>query len=220
MQPITQDALGDRIADRLRLLIVSGRLAHGEHLAEAALSEQFAVSRGPVRDALRILQAEDLVEARRRGVYVRGLRDVDILELYSLRQAIETLSLRLCNDAEPRPAWELFSEPVDAMRRAAADHDVDAYAKADLGFHTMFYTLAGHRRLLSAWNQYRPTFSALLQVSNAQDEDLGPSLASHELILSHMVGGNLDAAVLELENHFHDAASRILHSFRTPAKAR
>jgi GntR family transcriptional regulator of gluconate operon len=140
--------------------------------------------------------------------------------LYSLRLALESLSLTLCDQLEPKPDWEKFDPCLTNLRDAAAQVNIEAYAEADLAFHSMFYTLCGHRRLLSVWNQYQPTFSALLKVSNAQDSDLGPSLASHERILSCMVGGKLEDALRELQGHFEDAARRIRQSLRNTSSSR
>src|SRR5690606_30995658 len=70
--PVTHGSLGAEVAQTLRRLIISGQLAPGTHLVEAALAERFEVSRGPIRDALRVVEAEGLVESRRRGVFVIG----------------------------------------------------------------------------------------------------------------------------------------------------
>lgn len=66
-------AMGDQIAHRLRLDIVTGVIAHDTHLAEDAIASRFDVSRGPVRDALRQLESEGLVESRRKRPYARPL---------------------------------------------------------------------------------------------------------------------------------------------------
>jgi DNA-binding GntR family transcriptional regulator len=83
------------VADALREEIERGLLAPGERLVEMALARRFEVSQGPVREALRLLEREGLVDHRpRRGVYVRVLSARDIEEVYSLRAAIEGLAVR------------------------------------------------------------------------------------------------------------------------------
>lgn len=75
-------ALGLHVLSSLRRLIITGEIATGTHLIEAQLSESYAVSRGPVHDALKKLETEGLVESRRHGVFISGLSVDDIEELY------------------------------------------------------------------------------------------------------------------------------------------
>src|SRR5437764_11130394 len=92
--PVHKAALGTQLVEQLRALVLSDELVPGTHLVEGRLAEDFGVSRGPVRDALRQLEVEGLVETRKRGVFVRGLSDDDLRELYSLRGALEGLAIR------------------------------------------------------------------------------------------------------------------------------
>ena len=90
--------MGEQISHRLRVDIISGAIGNGTHLAEDSLAARFDVSRGPVRDALRQLESEGLVENRRKRLYVsfRGLPDIE--ELYSLRENLESMALRLAGE--------------------------------------------------------------------------------------------------------------------------
>ena len=79
----------------LRRAIIGGELEPGTHLVESALSERFGVSRAPIRDALKELEGEGLLEPRRRGVYVKALTGEDVWELHNLRQTLEVAALEL-----------------------------------------------------------------------------------------------------------------------------
>lgn len=205
---LKQTALGAQIAHELRFRIVSGQLTTGEHLVELRLSEGFGVSRGPVRDALRQLEAEGLVETRRKGVYVVGLQDKDIEELYSLRESLESLAVKLTLE-QTGIDWSVFERSIDAMRDAADRNTAREFAVADLAFHALFYELSGHRRLASVWKQLQPTFTVLLEVTTAQDVDLNPSAESHAEILRCVQTGNVDAAMTELSQHLLGAKNRL-----------
>ncbi|TDD69057.1 GntR family transcriptional regulator [Jiangella aurantiaca] len=203
-------ALGQHVVERLRVLIVTGRIPRGAHLVEAQLSSMFDVSRGPIRDALRQLEAEGLVESRRRGVFVVGLEAADIAELYSLRESLETLALRMAHENAQTATWQALLEPLDRMRSAADAGRADEYARADLDFHARFYDLSGHRRLRDIWRQYQPTFAVLLEITNAEDVTLGPSLQSHVDLYELMRAGRLDEAVVELKEHLLGARNRLM----------
>ena len=94
VSPVHRPPLGEQLLDQVRALIVRGELESGTHLVEGWMAERFGVSRGPVRDALRQLELEGLVETRRRGVFVRGLSEDDIVELYAVRGALEGRAIR------------------------------------------------------------------------------------------------------------------------------
>lgn len=193
--PVAHGSLGDEVAHTLRTMIISGRLARGTHLVEAALAARFEVSRGPIRDALRVVEAEGLVESRRRGVYVTGHTVEDLEELYSLREAIESLALRLAVGRASPGEWVVAERAVETMRQAAAAEDPDAFAAADLEFHSEFYRLSRHRRVWSVWEQYRPTLAAVFSVTNSNKHDLPKNSARHAKILAAARRGDVEQAV-------------------------
>ena len=202
-------ALGVHVTDRLRREIVSGQIPPGTHLVEGRLSELFGVSRGPVRDSLRQLESEGLVEARRRGVYVRGMSLEDIDELYSLRTMLEREALRLAMAREPSD-WSAAQRSLEVMTEAAGRGDVEAFAHADLEFHTAFYRSAGHRRLGAVWAQYKPTFAAMLSVTNAQDaRDLRPTLSDHVRLLDALAAKDHGTVLDLLAEHIEGSRQRM-----------
>ena len=207
--PVQQSALGERVVLQLRAMIIKGELRPGTHLVESRLSEDFGVSRGPIRDALRQLEAEDLVAPQGRSLAVVGLHDEDIDELYSLRESLETLALRRGSSIVRGSQWDVLNRPLDAMHEAAARGDAAEFAVADLAFHSCFYDLAGHRRLRNVWQQYLPTFTVLLQVTTAYDTDLRPSADSHQLLLDLLRSGRVEDAVVELSAHLFGAGERL-----------
>lgn len=207
-----QQVLGEQVLEQLRVLIITGQLSAGTHLVEAQLSTTFQVSRGPIRDALAQLESEGLVESRRRGSFVRGLTTKDIDELYSLREAIEMQALRV-SALLPDAPWQLAEPSLDEMRAAAAAGDHLAFAHADMAFHATFYDIADHSRLRKIWSQYAPTFGVLLEMTTAEDLDLGPSFESHVEIHEQMRAGELEKATVSLQEHLLGSRSRLMSAF-------
>ncbi|GAB3596470.1 GntR family transcriptional regulator [Microbacterium tumbae] len=204
-----QHGLGDQVVAQLRVLIITGKIPAGAHLVESQLSANFQVSRGPIRDALAQLEAEGLVESRRRGVFVRGLTTRDIEELYAVREAVELMALRVAATA-PESAWDLARDPLVRMHAAAESGDHLGFAHADMAFHDTFYEIGGYRRLRQVWGQYSPTFEVLLELTTAEDVDLGPSYQSHLEIHDQMRAGQLDKALVTLQEHLLGSRSRLL----------
>src|SRR5215470_12571889 len=90
LEPVSKSTLRARIAERLRAAILAGDIPPGAALVETALSERFAVSRGPLREALRQLIEEGLVvTVPYTGTHVAALSVDDVREIYSLRTALE-----------------------------------------------------------------------------------------------------------------------------------
>jgi DNA-binding GntR family transcriptional regulator len=205
------ESLGAQVARLLRQRIVRGDLAPGARITEEALAEEFAVSRGPIRDALTQLSFEKLVEVQRpRGVYIVGLAPDDVEQLYSLRGALEQLALSRAMRVSDDARWIPMTEAVERMARAADDGDHAAFVTADLDFHSQIYDLADHARLEGAWNQYLPTFTALLDVTINHDEDLHESASDHARLMKVMRGGDTAEAAAVLTAHLDGARDRML----------
>lgn len=197
----------------LRRLIITGEISPGTHLVEAQLSESYAVSRGPVRDALKKLETEGLVESRRRGVFVIGLSTDDIHELYSLRHVLEREAVTRCVQTEAELDWSAARASLAAMADAGEGGDVATFAEADLDFHSAFYVLSGHRRLDSVWQQYRPTFADMLTVTNTVDRDLRPTVQDHADLLESVVERRLDESLDRLRSHVEGSLDRMLTAY-------
>src|SRR6187549_1334353 len=97
LAPLTAPrSLAEDAADRIREQILSGGYSQGEHLVEAKIADQLAISRGPVREAFKLLRAEGLLtEEPRRGTFVVSMTPDDVREIYGLRAALEGRAARL-----------------------------------------------------------------------------------------------------------------------------
>ncbi len=205
------ESLGSQVARVLRQRIVRGDLARGTRLTEEALAEEFEVSRGPIRDALTQLSFENLVEIQRpRGVYIVGLSQDDVDQLYSLRGALEQLALSRAMRVDDADRWAAMGAAVERMGAAADAGDHAAFVAADLDFHSQIYALADHPRLEGAWSQYLPTFAALLEVTINHDEDLHESSSDHRTLMEVMRTGAPDDAAAVLAAHLDGARDRML----------
>lgn len=208
-------ALGEQLASLLRSRMVRGELEPGGHLVEDALAAEYGVSRGPVRDALRALLAEGLLESRRRGYFVKAFTQHDVDELYEIRGAAERLAGELAlarDDAD----WSVAERHLDEMQRCADVGDSAAFARADLDFHTELYANSGNARLLALWHQYQPTFATLLGITNSQDADLHPSFEDHRALLELARARDVEAFVGSLREHLAGSHRRLSQAV-TPA---
>jgi GntR family transcriptional regulator, gluconate operon transcriptional repressor len=209
VSPVHRPPLGEQLLDQVRALIVRGELEPGTHLVEGWMAERFGVSRGPVRDALRQLELEGLVETRRRGVFVRGLSEDDIVELYAVRGALEGRAIRDVIARRESVDWTPIEDAVARMRSAAAGADPATFAAADLDFHSGFYRVGGNRRLAATWALHRPLFAAMLAVTNTTDRDLTPIAQDHADLAATVRTGEIESALAVLDEHLAGSCARM-----------
>lgn len=207
---LQRESLGPRVASELRIAIAAGEFAPGERLIEADLAEQFGVSRGPVRDALQLLQAEGLVENQNPGMVVIGIDQESISELYSLRGAIEGLAVRLAVTRAEGGRFVEIEKQVELMQRAAQTDDPAQFSKADVAFHNEICLMSGHKRLADVWRRYEPIMMTLLRLTISLEQDLSDSAAKHRELLELIRAGNPDAAEAELANHLEGSRVRMV----------
>lgn len=213
-RPISQaEGLGAQVVSQLRHAIVASEIPPGTHLVESQVSASFGVSRGPIRDAFRQLEAEGLVESRRRGVFAVGLRASDVEELYELRELLEVKAMELAYGKSNDADWEPVLQSLEAMKDRAQAKDSLGFARADLSFHSAFYTVGGTKRLESMWKQYEPTFSVMLQLTNAEERDLEPIYQDHLDLYTMLREGELQKAVDMLRLHLQGSRDRLTKAF-------
>ena len=192
-------AMGDQIAHRLRVEIIRGIIPPDTHRAEDHLAARFDVSRGPVRDALRQLETEGLAEDRRKRLYARAMDLRDVEELYTVREALESLAIRLAIENASAKDWDNVQRIVDSMAAAAEDDDGERFADADMAFHTSFYANSGNRRLLDAWRPYQRIFAILFELSDTSD--IASATEDHQGFLDVVRTGDVEASVRRLRLH-------------------
>ena len=143
----TTGTTADAVHQALRHGILQGDLAPGERLRSDALANELRVSRTPVREALRKLEAEGLVARAGSGLIVRALSEQDLTELFYVREALEGMAARLAaENATPSEMAEIreLLEDMDALRQHG---DVEALRRLTGEFHQLVCR-ASHNNLL------------------------------------------------------------------------
>lgn len=210
--PIRREVFADQVADGLRDLIIQGAYEPGQRLVEEVLASQFGVSRGPIRDSLKRLEVEGLVEFRQPGVYVIGIGARDIDELYTLREALETTALRLAMTRSPAPTWQAMLEAVQDMEEAAKTKMPAEFSAADVRFHSHIYEASAHRRLNDVWKQYLPVLSGLLRRTVYTDQDHRHTAQNHRELYELIVAGKDEEAETRLRAHLSESHARMIEA--------
>ena len=197
------------IYDSLRLRILSGELSTGQELKIQAMAEEYGVSIMPVREAVRMLAAEDLIELRpRRSPVVTSPDLADILEINDIRLALEPIAL---SEAIPRHTRETLA----ACRRIIAEDKRcdDRWHKVELNrkFHIALLAPSGKKRVMQVIEAQYSAIALLAQFLVVQSTAvMGEPHSEHELILDAVEKKNEALALERLRDHLLQSNERVM----------
>lgn len=194
--------LRERVHEHLKGEILANRYPPGSELLEVPLSEELGVSRGPIREALRSLESEGLVEITpRHGAFVTSLSKRDFLEAYQVREALEALGVRLAVPRLTEAGLDALDERLDEMAVHAASGDVDAFFEANAGFHEAFMDASGNRKLVEVYQRLMAQMGPYRRPSALLRGNVERSIAEHRDILVAARARDVEAAVARLMKH-------------------
>jgi DNA-binding GntR family transcriptional regulator len=174
-RPLRSDAY-----EALREAILLGRVRPGERIVEAEIARQMGISRGPIREAVRQLEHEDLVEYHpRRGVVVARLTREAVADTYAVRAELDGFAARLAVARIGDEHLDHLDGLLATMRRLAYDGDNEALLHTDVEFHRFIYTVAHNRVLLRAWAGLGPHAWTLFSGSQLRGYSLSDLAERH-----------------------------------------
>lgn len=148
---LASSSLVELATERLRREILGGAFGPGDRIVEEQVTRRFGISRAPLREALRHLAEQGVVEhLPRRGARVATLSPVDVEELFDLRDVLERHAVRRALPL--RHGLDDLRTALDAMGTASGAGSALEYADAHRSFHLALVALAGHRQLLLAYS--------------------------------------------------------------------
>lgn len=214
--PIEKVSVVDRLAQKLRQRILRNEIKPGEQLRQEALAEVYQVSRMPIREALRQLEAEGLVVFNpHRGVIVSAMSLEEAEELFDLRLLIEP-------DLVARGAAKASADDLGRAKTALAEMN-DAYKTdetAHLGelnwaYHEALYAPAGRSRSLALVQSLNARIDRYVCLQLTLEDTARERAADeHQTLLDLYSAGDADGVKAALENHISRARDAVLQAFR------
>ncbi|WP_035280216.1 GntR family transcriptional regulator [Brevibacterium album] len=188
---LEQDSEASRVTRHLREQILDGVRAPGSRLVERSLAEELAVSRVPVRDALRALAAEGLVTLRpRTWATVRVLSPDDIADLMEVRRIWEARAFRLAAHRRTPESLERLRIALRTQAEAASRGETIPARRAAADFHDIVLELAGNRLL----HELGQTLGGRMRWLLAQHDDLELVAAEHRALCEAIAAQDAEAA--------------------------
>ncbi|NDF64816.1 MAG: GntR family transcriptional regulator, partial [Betaproteobacteria bacterium] len=182
---LQKSSLTGAVQLEIERLIHSGELAPGDKLTEIALAERLGVSRGPVREAFRVLEEAGLVQLEKnRGVFVREVSLQEALEIFDLRAMMEahvgaTLAVRAS-----AVQIQALQGLIDSMEQAVHLHDDALYHVLNVEFHENMVSFAGNQKLISIYRRLTRELGLFRRRNLTQHALLLASIQEHRDILA------------------------------------
>ena len=207
------ESLTEVVASALRKALLSGDLAPGDKLVEAEIARQMGISRGPVREAIRMLEQHGLVHIEpRKGACVASLSIQDVKEICTLRAALEGLAIRLGleNDGYDPATVSRLQDCIERMKASYTADDPVERLDPDREFHRIVYEKAQHKLLSRVLSDLRAQIELFMVFTEfAQFE--GPVMSeSHQPVLDAIIAKDADLAEQAVKDHIIQAGERLI----------
>lgn len=200
----------EEVYAQLSTWIIDGTLSPEEHLRDQEIAERLGVSRTPVREALRRLEDEGLIEtALNRWTRVAPLQATQAAELYPVVETLEVLALRLAAPALTPVELNHMRDLDHVLQGALHRQDVQAAVQADTEFHEVWITRSGNSELQQT---LRTLKRKLRRIEIASFMVVGSGQASvneHEALLTGLQKGQLEEAIQALEGNWRGSFNRL-----------
>lgn len=208
--------LRDVVFNTLRQAILRGELKPGERLMEIQLANKLGVSRTPIREALRKLELEGLVNmVPRKGAEVADITEKSLRDVLEVRKALEELSVQLACEKITEEEIEELKRAAERFKDTLDDQDVTKIAEADVEFHDIIYTATDNQKLILLLNNLREQMYRY-RVEYLKNEEAYPQLiAEHEELIDNISKRNKEEATRIMCEHIDNQVATVIDVIHT-----
>jgi DNA-binding GntR family transcriptional regulator len=207
----TSEGLSRSIAEQLKQLIYAGEFKAGDRLNEAALALRMGTSRGPIREAIRILTGTGLVTpVVNRGVFVRQVSVREMLEIYELRALVFGFAAARAAENVTEAHSARFEALLEGMEAAAQAGDSNRYYELNVQFHGLVLELANHQRAHQLYDSYVKELHLYRRQNFNAPGNMKRSNVEHRRLYEAIAKGNAAKAKQYAEEHIQAGRQRLL----------
>jgi DNA-binding GntR family transcriptional regulator len=207
---LDRTSLRERALEMLRKAVTSREIEPGSRLVETELSAAMGISRGTLREALRQLEYEGLIEVGERGrLTIRTLTDAELADMFAVRAVLEGWAVAELSTRPDRDLWlGRLQAAVDAL--GAAGGSIGDLVEADLAFHRLLCELTGNATLVRAWETLTGPIRVAILFAGPVAALANMSGARHQQLLDAIATGDPVAAMSAVDAHMREAARTLL----------
>jgi len=208
------------VQQEIERAILQGEFAPGSKLVEANIAQKLGVSRGPVREAFRMLEEAGLVRnEKNRGVFVRDIPIDEAVDIFDLRAAMDELVGRKLAVAITPAQLKEIRGLVDSMEKAVKAQDAHEYHLLNLRFHDRLVEMAGNGKLTAIYRKLIKELSLFRRMNLADGWLMPISAGEHRQIVKAIASGDADAAGRAMYDHVMESKERTIKNHQRPAAA-
>lgn len=204
-------SLAQQVMQQLRAEIIHGRLAPGERLVELDIARRMGTSQGPVREALKMLEHDGLVERRAHtATFVAPMSFDDMYELFKIRSAVESYAIRRAARQITEAECDELDQLIAQMRDAGKRNDIAALVEHDMAFHRRICEWSGSITLVQVWTPLYSQIQRFVVQNHPQHFKNLPDIAdTHHPIVNALRSGRPAAASRAMREHIMLIWSRV-----------
>jgi len=209
MNEAYQGSLREQVFSKIEEDIINGRYSEGEKITESMLSNDLGVSRTPIRESLRRLELEGLIETiPNKGIVVTGITREDIEDIYDIRELIEGLAARKAAIKMTEEEIERLKEIIDLQEFYTMRDDIKGLVKMDSEFHKLIFKCSGSKTLNHTLSMFHHNLKKARRDSFSK-EMKQPILDEHKMIFEAIINKDSKLAEKLANQHVKNAKKRI-----------
>jgi len=211
LKPIEKNrTLRENVVELLREAIISGDIPPKTKLVETQLSEMLKVSRGPLREAIRQLVDQGLIESiPYTGTYVVGIKVKDIQELYSFRTEIERFAFSLVWEKRTEQFRDDLLMQKERLTKAITSGDAAGTIFEELELHNVVYNYCEHDLLKDSWQRIRGRLHLYFTLHQKAHNRSGPGLTAHDEYVRLACENDLNAMLKHVSSHMQQGYAKV-----------
>ncbi len=204
-------SLRNKIFNKIREDIIEGRYKDGESLVEKKLAEEFGVSRTPIREVVRQLELDGLVESvPNRGVFVIGITQEDIKDIYEIRILVEGLAAKWAAKRINAEELKALNNACELMEFYTAKGDIEQIARYNTEFHEIIFEAARSKFLKKTLKNMQSYIQWARLTSLKTQGRAEKALAEHKAILEAFRNGDSSQAEMRIIEHVTNSSENVL----------
>lgn len=209
------NSLRGKVFTQLQNDILNGKYQPGDSLIETRLSEELGVSRTPIREAIRQLELEGLVQSiPNKGAIVKGISAQDIEDIYTIRMMIEGLAARWATEKITQEGLLELEEALDMEEFYTMKNDTEHLLKFDSKFHDIIFRASKSKPLMHTLSTFHHYVQRARNASLSSPGRAKEVLIEHRAILQAIIEGDADKAERLTTQHVRNASENLIRNTR------
>ncbi|MBQ3816998.1 MAG: GntR family transcriptional regulator [Clostridia bacterium] len=202
-------SLADQVFEKLETDILSGKYKKGELLVENRLSSELGVSRTPIREALRRLEQEHIIEETGKGSMVLGITERDLEDIFLIRKNIECIATAFAAERRTEEQLKELKEILELQQFYLEKRDTEQIKQMDSKFHYMIYELCGSTAFYDTLVPLHKKIQKYRRISIEKGSRAEQSVGEHKKIFEAIAAGDKVGAKKASFEHIQNAYAHI-----------